>query len=97
MFSPSTRSHYLNITPNNVVRVYCKDLDGKLSTDKTSSFKREDFAIPVCKPAPKPHTLSSPNAGKLSNLIINDAVFCDVCNHVEIDMLSLLFLMYACY
>lgn len=64
MFSPSTRSHYLNITPNNVVRVYCKESDGKLSTDETSSFKPDDFVVPVSKPASKPHILSSPNAGK---------------------------------
>ena len=64
MFSPSTRSHYLNITPNNVVRVYCKESDGQLNTDKTSSFKPEDFVVPVSRPASKPHILSSPNAGK---------------------------------
>ena len=60
VFSPSTRSHYLNITPNNVVCVYSKDSDGKLNKEKTSVFKQVDFIIPTLKPVPKTPMVQSP-------------------------------------
>ena len=53
VFSPSTRSHYLNITPNNVVRFYTKLPDsGELSTETLGKFVASDFKPPELESKP---------------------------------------------
>lgn len=50
MFSPTGRNYYLNITPNNLVRMYSNQADGVLACQKLADFITEDFVIP--DPAP---------------------------------------------
>ena len=52
VFSPSAKSHYLNITPNNLVRIYPKGSDST-SPIKINEFISDDFVIHEISP-PKP-------------------------------------------
>ena len=54
VFSPSNRNHYLNITPNNLLRIYSKNQDGLTYTERLTEFSREDFVIPPVSPAVHP-------------------------------------------
>ena len=70
VFSPSTRSHYLNITPNNIVRIYVKSSsDDTVATEELSKFTEDDFAVPdtVSPPNPQQHGLMSPAALSISS------------------------------
>ena len=63
VFSPSIRSHYLNITPNNVVRFYTKIAEsGELCTETLSKFMAADFK----PPEPEPRPASPAASGELS-------------------------------
>ena len=61
MFSPSAKSHYLNITPNNLVRIYPKGSDST-SPIKINDFTSDDFVIHEISP-PKP-VMQSPQPGQ---------------------------------
>ena len=57
MFSPTPRSHYLNITPNNVVRLYTKGESGSTISHQTmTEFVGEDFIVPIVQTKPVPPT-----------------------------------------
>ena len=45
VFSPSPRSHYLNITPNNVIRLYYKDSEGKPVAFVNHDWTDDDFKV----------------------------------------------------
>ena len=44
VFSPTSRNHYLNITPKNIVRIY-SSASGSCSTISVNSFVADDFKI----------------------------------------------------
>ncbi|KAI0230299.1 hypothetical protein LSAT2_019332 [Lamellibrachia satsuma] len=45
VFSPSTRTHYLNITPNNIVCIYMKEADDNIVIEKLNQFTADDFVL----------------------------------------------------
>ena len=65
VFSPSTRNHYLNITPNNIVRIYVKSSVGDtVATEELSKFTEDDFVVAdtVTPPNQQQHGPMSPAA-----------------------------------
>lgn len=59
VFSPSPRSHYLNITPNNVVRIYTKSAAGDTKCNGVSDFTTDDFIIPKTPVTPRQLSFTS--------------------------------------
>ena len=55
MFSPSSRNHYLNVTPNNMVHLYGRNIGGDVKVLKFGDLTQEDLDPPP-QPPPTPRT-----------------------------------------
>ena len=55
VFSPSSRNHYLNVTPNNMVHLYGRNIGGDVKVLKFGDLTQEDLDPPP-QPPPTPRT-----------------------------------------